>query len=156
MTAPEGNDGTEDGSAETVASDMFFGLAAILIVVLSLMSQTLRHSIGQSRADSGALVAQATSSGRYIALAEAASVTLLRPDGPVETLPLDAILGGRVAAWAQGRPDLWVVITPAARDSAFLLDTALSRAKVAQVHRIRLDRPCPRPQFTAQGLTCDG
>lgn len=148
-------DGPEGG--EVVASDMFFGLAAILIVLMCLMSQHLRAALTEATgAEATELQAAAQGSGRALVLAGAEGVALVAPSGTVEEVPLAAMLDGRLTAWAAANPDIWVVLQANARDSAFLLDTALARAGVERIRRIRLDGPCPAPRFTERGVSCGG
>lgn len=142
---------------DVVASDLFFSLAAMLIVVLCLMSQSLRAVVANPAPGDAALSQAAVQSGQWLALARQDGVTLTAPDGSVLRLGMTDILSDRAEVWARAAgPGLWQVIAADARDSAFLMDTVLARAGVAEVQRIRLDRPCPRPRVAAKGLTCDG
>ena len=142
---------------DVVASDLFFSLAAMLIVVLCLMSQSLRAVVANPAPGDDALSQAAVESGRFLALAWQDGVTLTAPDGSVLRLGMAEVLSDRAEAWARAAgPGLWQVIAADARDSAFLMDTVLARAGLAEVQRIRLDRACPRPRVTATGLVCDG
>lgn len=142
---------------DVVASDLFFSLAAMLIVLLCLMSQTLRAVIANPAPGDAAFSRAAVESGQWLALARQDGITLTAPDGSVVRLAMADILSDRAEAWARAAgPGVWQVIAADARDSAFLMDTVLARAGLAEVQRIRLDRPCPRPRVTATGLTCDG
>ena len=149
---------TEDGLGEdVVASDLFFSLAAMLIVVLCLMSQSLRAVVANPAPGDAALSQAAVKSGKFLALARQDGATLTAPDGSVLRLGMADILSDRAELWARAAgPGLWQVIATDARDSAFLMDTMLARAGLAEVQRIRLDRPCPRPRVAAIGLVCDG
>lgn len=142
---------------DVVASDLFFSLSAILIVVLCLMSQTLQAVVADPLPDETALARATTEAGQWLVLARSDGVTLSAPDGAVLRMGLGEILSPLVTDWARAaRSELWLVIATDARDSAFLLDTALARAGVAEVRRVRLDRPCPAPRLLPDGLTCDG
>lgn len=138
----------------TAAADLFFSLSAILILLVCLLSQSLHSLVARHNDPTPALHAAASQSGLWLVTADARGVTLSRPDRPVETVPTDAILATPLAEWSTTTPR--VVILPDATDSAFLLDTALSRAGVAHTARIRLGGPCPAPRFTATGLACNG
>ena len=143
-----------DGSG-IVASDMFFGLAAILVVLIALMSQTLRAAVAKNGgAEDAALLDAARGQPFHLVLAGAEGLTLANPDGTRIDLRLDDILDGRFEDWSRSRTDLLVLLRPEARDSAFLLDTALARAGITRLQRIRLDRPCPAPQITLRGVRC--
>lgn len=142
---------------DVVASDLFFSLAAMLIVVLCLMSQSLRAVVANPAPGDDALSQAAMVSGQWLAMARQDGVTLTDPDGSVLRLSMADILSDRAEAWARAAgPGLWQVIATDARDSAFLMDTVLARAGVTEVQRIRLDRPCPRPRVMVTGLVCDG
>ncbi len=142
---------------DVVASDLFFSLAAMLIVLLCLMSQSLRAVVANPAPEDAALSRAAVESAQWLALARQDGITLTAPDGAVVRLGMADILSDRAEAWARAAgPGLWQVIAADARDSAFLMDTVLARAGLAEVQRIRLDRPCPRPRVTTTGLDCDG
>lgn len=141
--------GPEGGGSAT--SDLFFGLAGILIVLICLVSGPLRQAIG------GDLQPAAIDArGAWLAVADGQGVVLTRPGGAALRLPLDGITAEAVATWARGAGVPLVVLAPDALDSAFLLDTALAGAGLAQVRRVRLEGACPRPLIVPQGVFCDG
>lgn len=146
-----GDDGTE-----VATSDLFFGLAAILIVTLCLLSQSLRETV--ARDDTApALDRAAASDAGWTAIATDEGVTLHRPGAAAQTLPLDAIMSPATEDWAKAATGpLRLVITAQASDSAFLLETVLARAGVQDMERIRLPSRCASPRFTSRGLLCDG
>ncbi len=142
---------------DVVASDLFFSLSAILIVVLCLLSQTLRAVVADPLPADTALSQATAEAGQWLVLARRDGVTLSAPDGAVRRMGVAEILSPPFTDWARAAgPGLWLVIAQDARDSAFLLDTALARAGVAELRRVRLDRPCRTPRLLAKGLACDG
>lgn len=146
-----------DLGEDIVASDLFFSLSALLIVILCLMSQSLRAVVADPTPSDAALAQAAADAGQWLVLAREDGATLTAPDGAVLRLGMDDLLSDRAEAWArQAGPGLWQVIAADARDSAFLLDTLLARAGVTEVRRVRLDHPCPIPRLMAAGLACDG
>ncbi len=162
MTAPaDPADDAGDGGAGTAASDLFFGLSAILIVLICLLSQNLQHALAEqtraATAETGrALIAAATQSGLRLAIARAGGVDLVSPGAAPLTLPTDALLGAALRDWAARPGNPTVIITADATDSAFLIDTALAQAGLTGYSRIRLAAPCLSPRFTPTGLSCNG
>lgn len=148
MSAEEGG-GVAGGGAAT--SDLFFGLAGILIVLICLVSGPLRQAVGADLT-----VAAVEAPGEWLAVADGQGVALTRPGAAPQVLPLDAITVEAVASWAEGAAVPLVVLAPDALDSAFLLDTALAGAGVAEVRRVRLEGDCPRPRLAARGMVCGG
>lgn len=158
MTAPHPVPAADlDPIDEVASSDLFFSLSAILIVLLCLLSGPLRASLAATDTSAAALLASARQSGIAVIVATEGGATLQAPAYPALFLPLDAILGPDLAPWLRdlAAPPLLLVL-PDARDSAFLLDTALAQAGVATIRRVRLSGPCLRPRILPQGVTCDG
>ncbi|PLL11184.1 hypothetical protein C0V75_18055 [Tabrizicola sp. TH137] len=144
------------GAGEEIgATDLFFSLAAVLIVLLCITSQALRGTLAaETEAEIGAQIGAAPVS---LVLARAEEVVLRHGDGAPLRVPLDAVLAGVVEDWARGVDgQVWVIIAEDAADSAFLLDTALSRAGLAEMRRVRLAGPCARPRLVAGGVACGG
>lgn len=142
---------------EVVASDLFFSLSALLIVLLCLMSQSLRAVVADPAPNESALSQAAVQSGRWLILARGDGATLIGADGSVRDVGMPDLLSDQTATWAQGAAGpVWQIILPDARDSAFLLDTVLARAGLEAITRVRLDQPCPRPRILPTGLVCDG
>lgn len=145
-----GGEGEEIG-----ATDLFFSLAAVLIVLLCVTSQALRGSLAtETEVEISSQIGAAPVS---LALVRAEEVVLRHGEGASVRVPLDAVLSGATEDWARGgEGPVWVVIAEDAADSAFLLDTALSRAGLAEMRRVRLTGPCARPRLVAGGVACDG
>lgn len=145
-------DGTDIG-----ATDLFFSLAAILIILLSVSSQSLRSVVRDKGADTKGLAALAQTESIWLVLAQADGLILHQPGQQPSAVGLDEILTGRTESWAsQAQAPIWVVIEEDAADSAFLLDTSLARAAVQEVRRVRLPAPCANPRLLSEGLLCDG
>lgn len=144
-------DDTPSDGGGAATSDLFFGLAGILIVLICLASGPLRQAVAARD-----LPATITAPGQWLAVADAQGLVLTRPGAAPLRLPLDAITPDALAPWAQEADVPLVVLTPDAQDSAFLLDSALATASVPLVRRVRLERACPHPRVTAQGVVCGG
>lgn len=150
---------TSDGEgAEIGATDLFFSLAAVLIVLLCVTSQTLRGVVGEG-AESGAadMAALSQAAPVWLVLAQADGVVLHRPGSAPVTIGQGDILSGAVESWAAAATsEIRVVIAEDAADSAFLLETGLARAGIRSLQRIRLAGACPQPRLVAQGIVCGG
>ena len=149
----DGGDGSETG-----ATDLFFSLAAVLIVLLSLTSQTLGQSVAkEARPETAGMNALAQIEEIWLVLARGDGIVLHGPGREPLTVDLDAILTSETEDWAsKARSPVCVVIEKDAADSAFLLETTLSRAGLRYVQRVRLTGPCKGPRLTEEGLVCDG
>lgn len=147
-------DGGEDapfGDGGAATSDLFFGLAGILIVLICLVSDPLRQAVAAR-----GLPETLTAPGQWLAVADGKGLTLTRPGAAPMHLPVDAITPQAVAPWAQGAGVPLVVLARDALDSAFLLDSALAGAGIERVDRVRLETECPRPRVTVRGVICGG
>lgn len=144
-------EGASPGEGGAATSDLFFGLAGILIVLVCLISGPVREAVG-----SRDLAATISAEGHWLVVADGQGVALMRPDAAPMRLRLDEIAAEALIPWAQGADLPFVVLTSDAVDSAFLLDSALAAAGITEVRRIRLDADCPRPRIEVQGLVCDG
>jgi hypothetical protein len=146
-------DGANSGLGDTGAatSDLFFGLAGVLIVLICLMSGPVRQAVGTQLSVDAISVP-----GEWVAVAEGAAVVLTRPGAAPMRLSLDEITAEGLATWAEGAAVPLVVLTQESVDSAFLLDSALAAAGLDEVRRIRLDGTCARPQLLPQGFVCNG
>ena len=140
------------------ATDLFFSLAAVLIVLLCVTSQTLRGAVLDGPETATAeMDALSEAASVWLVLARAEGVVLHRPGSAPVAIGLEDILSGAVEAWAgAASAPVWVVITEDAADSAFLLETSLARADLRRMQRVRLDGPCAQPRLTRQGIICHG
>lgn len=148
----------QDDGVWTGATDLFFSLAAVLIILLSVSSQSLRSLVGdQAAGDMAGLADMVQEKAVWLVLARADGLVLHSPAQEPLAVGLDDILTGTVDAWArQAQGPIWVVIEEGAADSAFLLETGLAQAEVRNLWRVRLTGSCARPQLTPTGMTCDG
>lgn len=149
--------GDGDG-ADLGATDLFFSLAAVLIILLSVASQSLRTVVREeAETDTAEMAALAERESVWLVLAQEDGLILHRPGAKPAAVGLDEILSGAVERWAQdAKAPIWVVIEEGATDSAFLLETSLARAAVQDMRRVRLPGPCAKPQLVAGGMICDG
>jgi hypothetical protein len=150
---------TGDGDgADLGATDLFFSLAAVLIILLSVASQSLRTVVQQkAETDIAGMAALAEKESVWLVLAQEDGLILHRPGAKPAAVGLDEILSGATERWAQdAKAPIWVVIEEGATDSAFLLETSLARAAVQDMRRVRLPGPCANPRLVAEGMICDG
>ncbi|MCZ8173392.1 MAG: hypothetical protein O9272_16795 [Brevundimonas sp.] len=150
---------TGDGDgADVGATDLFFSLAAVLIILLSVASQSLRTVVREeAETDTAKMAASAERESVWLVLAQEDGLILHRPGAMPAAVGLDEILSGAMERWAQeAKGPIWVVIEEGATDSAFLLETSLARAAVQDMRRVRLPGPCVKPRLVAGGMICDG
>lgn len=149
--------GDADGG-DIGATDLFFSLAAVLIVLLCVTSQMLRGVVADgAEAGDADMARMAEDSSLWLVHARAEGLVLHRPGSAPQAIGQEDILSGTTEAWARAAGSaIWVVIAEDAADSAFLLETGLARAGIRSVQRVRLAGPCPQPRLAGQGIACHG
>ncbi|MGR3483853.1 MAG: hypothetical protein ACU0BF_00770 [Paracoccaceae bacterium] len=133
-----------DEGPPVAVADILFGLSAVLLIVLALLSTRLAEGIAraaETRERAQAVDALAVTRAAVAALPGA--VVLATADG-IEVGGARIPLSG-VPDWAPGEAGpLRLVVMPDGIEADFLLTPALARAGVASVERSRLTGACGR------------
>lgn len=144
----------QGGQDQLVVSDLFFGLSAILLIVVALMSAEVREftvsaarNVGSGQGSDTAVAAMAAAEQSYAVLASGKRAVFYEPNGSSVSIDRDALLGSAMirdwvgrAQRSSGAPV--VVIDPDGSEAAFLLEPALAQAGLERFSRIRLIRGC--------------
>lgn len=136
---------------QLVVADLFFGLTAILLILVALLSSGVARIAETALSDP----ADATLVARDFAAAHDAPVIVATSDGVTlhdgTTMPLD-----RLAGWDAPRftaPPL-VIVTPDGMEADFLLATPLGRSGLTAVTRLRMTDACRLIVATPSGAVC--
>lgn len=143
-----------------VASDLFFGLGAVMLVVVAALSLGLQAMVTRVLADQGAraedtMTAAASLTARTgLVLLLADGQGLHRLQGGARTsIPLDDL-------WQSDAPDLWLaedpilVITPAGQDTAFLTFSRAASSHPGRIRTLRLPQECRDILQDGQDFRC--
>ena len=149
------------------ATDIFLGLAAILLVALALVSANMgdllriAHDSARPQANSDATRAAAArlaqAEGRLVMLVRADGVTALGPENALGHVMRDDLPDTTAPArWLAAAPAAMplVILGPDAGDSAFLLEAALGRNGAGPVGRVRLTGDCAALVAQPSGFLC--
>lgn len=140
-----------------VISDIFFGLAAILLIVLALMTANLRALIERrapGETQSLEALADLPPSMGTVIFAGAAQVVIF---GETDTrISLDDVLNDPAVAISLSDDPL-VVIAPEGGEAAFLVVARAARLGIPALRLIYLDRHCAHVMVDteAQALECN-
>lgn len=146
------------------ATDLFLGLAAILMIALTFVSAYLSNLTDAARdairapatAETTNIAAAtlAASEERVVILVRAEGIHVSGPQGALGDVPRDALPETTaLAAWLRIGDGL-VIIGPEAGDTTFLLETALARNGADSLGRIRLSGECASLVAHPAGYLC--
>ncbi|WP_163850643.1 hypothetical protein [Pseudooceanicola aestuarii] len=147
------------GDPALIASDLFFGVSAILLILAVLVFAPLRDLAlrAATPVTRGAAVSPVAEMSRPALLARATGLDMTVPDAPPVHLPLDRIGAGPLARWAAGLDGVpLLIITPDGGESAFLAEPALAAAGVARIDRVRLTVSCATLRWQGGKILCRG
>lgn len=152
--------GPSQGAMNLVASDLFFGLGAVLLVVVAALSLGLRDMVArvaqemtatpdQTRA---AVVALGQVTGEALLLADATGLRHIQ-DGRETLIPLDDLWqSDLLAGWLAEAPLL--VIAPSGQDTAFLTYSRAAALRPEPIPTLRLPQDCRQLIRAVDGFQC--
>lgn len=156
-------DRAEPGHAtlNLVASDLFFGLGAVILFLVAAISVGLQDIVSQALDDRAAgteetreaVSALAVDMGAPVLLADAAGLHRLE-GATVDLIPLDDLWSSdRLGAWLGGAPLLVVALS--GEDTAFLIFSRAATLSADPLVTLRLTQDCHRLRQTGQTFACD-
>ena len=139
---------TEDQPPQSlVAADIFFGLGAIILIVLALLSlnfQTILSTAAQSdaatRAELRSSATRLSQTQGVVLLADAQGIQISQ-DAQSSAIALDAISGLQELT-DHLRAGALLIIGPEGREAAFLLQASAARAGIPSHRVVRLPIRC--------------
>ena len=149
----------DHGVMNLVASDLFFGLGAVLLVAVAALSLSVQQVVSRAVADRSAAaedtrvaVAVLAATTGPILLADAQGLHRLTADRADLIEPDDLWSAPELAAWLAASPLL--VIAPTGQDVAFLTYSRAAGEGLAALPTLRLTKDCRALRQTAQGFAC--
>ena len=146
-------EGNDEGHSHVV-SDLFLGLAAIIILVLAVASSTqigwMRNATTADQVND--FLAEQGQSEEQTLVLDHRGMHLLLVDGAALTVPVDEILSLDVEGTMRSK--LLIVILDGGSEASFLLDVVLAKAEFSEVRRVRISGRCENPKIDALQVTC--
>lgn len=152
--------GGNHGALNLVASDLFFGLGAVILVAVVVLSLNLREVVTRAMADRAATDTDTRQAAADLSAAISAPVLLADAQGlhrlvagQRTTIPLaDLWAAPGLDAWLGEAPLL--VIAPQGQDAAFLLFSRAATVAPTPLPTLRLTRDCRALMPFAGGFQC--
>jgi hypothetical protein len=148
------------GRLNLIASDLFFGLGAVILVTVAALSLTLQDVVARAMTDGRALPEDTRRAAAELSLAISRPILFADAEGLHRlaagrrtTLALDDLWGApELAGWLEGPPLL--VIAPQGQDAAFLTFSRAAGLATAPLPTLRLTQDCRVLLPQAEGLEC--
>ena len=152
---------SDKGSMNLVASDLFFGLGAIMLVLLAALSLGLRGIVSQALADRSAKPDEVRQAVAELAAARQAPVLLADSSGLHRLAGNTAALIALDDLWAAEQLSLWLaddpllVVTASGEDAAFLVFSRAATLSAAPIVTLRLTQNCKSLAQSGETFVCN-
>lgn len=145
---------------DLVASDLFFGLGAVMLVVVAALSLSLREVVTRSLSDLAPDATDTRQAATRLAVETGDTVLLADAEGLHRFGTDKAELSGLDGLWSDPRLATWLaedpllVIAPLGQDAAFLTFSRAAELDPDLIVTLRLTQDCRAIRKVAQGYEC--